>query len=828
MQQPTTGDSPEFRQFCSMFIVIGTVGLLLLLAAIFNTAPIGTDTTTPPPPEFEFPGSNVFEGYGDTAEAGNANIRRAEDNEFITSETVDDLELKCKVDIAALYNETFLFGYRFNQGRYGVVQVSETHSYITIGVPDTVNLSKQSKIVAINRETCEIDAVVNITDINTQAVKLIAQKYPGEYNLAEVDAFQRSVDDGLCFSPIVLFGNRIITGDGCIDPNFFRAPYYDSLPQANGGPILGKSWGITNDNRHLLAGNLYVLDATTLELLDADRVADAGEAAAFGNCNVNGIVGVPQVVADEEVDEANYIFVGTHTPTIYDAYTRLDRISARMTIGKLNGNRPTSRNTFKRFHLYDNGTVSETWRIYDTPEPLMGGDQHPMNASVILANDTVADELNYYGSGFAYSALVDLERRQAVVTGGTAFVMPKEAAIAAFLATGTGNPQTGGFGYPNRTHTDWTRLFAAATTSAEQHSIYADFVQTQVDRETAVRLYVNTDRYDAFLADCLAVVDIDTGTIKWTKRRVATNSDASEFLFEFYLGVDFDSEEYIKAQYLGASGDHDWNLSPVHVIGEYGPDFYALGAKDGSIQIFDPDTGAVASDTKVLTGQWTGSINTGGTIDDGGNVYFSGQWYRTLNYLSDLSHITTFNETTSEITFEDNPNCPILDGPSACVDSDYDWYSNAFIDTFDDLLNGAGAIYLNQDIAMPEGVGLLLKSPVPYAANVLAVTRDPPGQRTVGGVSMDPPLLGEAVLTSVNDVLIATNQFGTIQLWDATTMEPIRVLDLLPDVAVLPGHPGALSCSNGVAIAGKEIWFACGDISLNGSGPGAFVYSYSV
>lgn len=768
----------------------------------------------------------MFEGYGDTAETRNANAHRAEDNDFITSQTVNDLELKCKVDVAQLYNRTFVSG-SFNSGRRGAVQVSETHAYITL---TQMFPPFESRIISISRETCEIDAVVDINDINTEAIKIIALKYPAEYNQVLVDAFERSPTDRLCFSPIVLSGDRIITGDGCINRNLVSSFYQDSLPQANGGPVLGKSYGVTNDERHLLAGNIYILDAATLELLDADRVADAGEAEAFGNTNVFGVVGVPQVVIDDEVDEATYIFVGAHSPNIRLLYTRLDFVLDRAEIGKLNGNRPVNRHAFKRFRLFDNGTIAENWRVYDVPEPLMGGDPNPMNPMLVLANDTSADELNYYGTGFSHSALVDLERRQIGVTGGTAYVMPAEAALFAYLANGTMNAQTGGLGYPTRTHIDWVRLFGNATTSAEQQSIYADFRQTQEDREDGLRLYLNTARYDSLMTDAFAVLDMDTGVVKWIKRRVATNSEASSIGYVISYGSFIDDEDYIKAQYLGASGDHDWDMAAVHVIGEYGPDFYSLGATDGSIQIFDPDTGATVSDTKVLTGQYKGSINSGGTIDDSGNVYFSGQWYRTFDYISDLNHITTFNATTSMIQVVQNPDCRLNFGSSLCTEGkSVEWYSDAFIDTFDDLGNGAGAIYINQDVSLPDSVGLLFKTPVPFAATSLAVTREPPSERNSGINPSNPPYLGESVLTSVNDVLIATSQYGNIQLWDATTMTPIRIIDLLPDVVGLPGHPGYLTCSNGVAIAGKELWFTCGgNFAEQGSGPGAFVYSYSV
>lgn len=825
MQQQGGSGAQTSQTIITIFVMAVLIFGGIFLAAMLNAKPIGAPTTPPvSPPESE--GTNIFEGYGDTPEAGNANIRRAESNEFINSQTVPDLQLKCKVDVASIYNLTYLPGSQFNGGRRGMVQVSETHSYLTLGSIDVLGFYV-SYLIAINRETCAIDAVVSINDVNSQAVARLAQKYPSEYDQGAVDAFQRDPADGFCFSPIVLSGNRIITGDGCTHPGFFSDAYYDSRPQANGGPVLGKSWGVTTPERHLLGGNVYVLDATTLQLLDADRVVDAGEAEAVGNVNVNGVVGVPQVVVDDEVDEATYVVVGSHAPTIFGIWTRLDRNAARREVGKLNGNRPTNRNSLKRFRLYDNGTIVENWRVYDTPQPLMGGDPHPMDAMLVLANDTEADELNYYGSGFAHSAAADLDRRQLIVTAGTAYLMPGEAAVAAYLARGTWNAQTGGLGYPKCTHTEWTRLFASAVTTEQQQSLYADFKQTQVNREEGLRLLLNNERYDEVLLDSVAVLDLDDGSIKWTKRRVATNSEAAATNWVESYGVAFDSEDYVKAQYLAGSGDHDWDMAAVHVIGDSGPDFYSLGATDGSIQILDPDTGSVVSDIKVLTGQWAGSINTGGTIDDAGNVYFSGQWHRTLNNLSDLNHITKINRTTVEIQVDENANCP-LDASSTCVDSDSLWYSNAFVDTFNDLGNGAGGVYINQEVPLPDSVGLLFSAPVPYAATALAVTRDPVGERNAFPGSTDPPLLGEAVLTSVNDVLIATHIYGNIQFWDMTTMTPIRIIDLLPDVQAIPGHPGHVTCSSGVAVAGREVWFACGEVGLNGSGPGAFVYSYSV
>jgi outer membrane protein assembly factor BamB len=769
------------------------------------------------PPGVE-PGTNVYEGYGDSQYASAANLRRADDNDAIDSSTIGNLTQKCKVNIANLFGLDYFNTTRMGGGSLSTMQVSETHAYTYFydtRVTGEILEPVLSSVISINRDTCAVDWIANITDVSTKAAKILLAKYPDDYNATLVETFVRSDTDGPCFSPITLYKDFIITGDGCIGNYFFSDAYYESRPQDNGGPILGKTWGITKNERHHMNGHIYVLNAKTGDLLDADRLADSCESEAQGYCGVEALGRMTQVVYDE-VDDATYVFAGTSNPFRRGKYTRIDNDEERFNIGILNGNREVRKGgILKRFRLYPDGTIEETWRTYGSPPALFAGDQNPYNASHVFATDDEAEQYNYHNDGLWSIPMIDLDRRHVCISGGNGLMMPAEMIITAVNATGTFNPIDGSQGYPHRTYLDWMTLFNAATTVKEQTALYNDFKQTQKDRLAAMSA-VPGNRFDDYFANSFTVLDFDTGTRKWQHKRIMTDTWIS-LTRQLHTFSSLEPYPYQRALYLGGGGDQDYPMGGLHIMPtEGGDDYYIVAAKDGSVQIFDPDTGDVIADTKHLIGQVFGAINYGGTVDNNWNMHFNGAWHRILEFLGDIAHISKFNATTGEITVDPNPECTF---PWDLCLTNGTWHSNAFLDTFDDLGGGAGQFYLNQDTELPLGAGLLFKVNVPNANIAITASREDTDER-IGAT-------GHAVLTTVNDILIATNHMGRIEFWDPVSMQKIMEIDLLPDVAGLPYHPGRLVCENGVAPAGNEIWFTCGG-NFPGEGPGAFVYSYSV
>ena len=806
----------EYRRFTSIFIVIGLIFILALLAVIFSANPIAGPATLP----CEDVGSNVYEGYGDTPLTADSNLRRASDNTEINSETVENMTQRCKVDIAAEFGLDYLPDTRMGGGPLSTIQLSETHAYMFSYDPNVTTDPIVSSLFAIDRESCEITWKRNITDVSTEAAKMLLAKFPSEYNPALVETFVRPVSDNTCFGPITLYKNYLFTGTGCTGNHFFTDAYYNSRPQANGGPILGHTWGITNDNRHWMNGQIFVFDATTGQLLDADRLADAGEVEAQGYCNVETVTRMPKVIEDE--DGTIYALYGSSHPFRRGRYSPIDNNETRYTTAIANGNREVRKGgVLKRFVITAGNKLEETWRAYGSPTALFAGDVNPLNPMQVFATDSEAEEYNYHNDGLWATPMVDMDRRQVGVSGGNGLFMPAELIIAAYTAVGTADPVTGAQGYPARTYKEWQDIFGVSSSYDETQAIYRDFVQSQNDRFAAMAA-VPGSRREQFYANAFVVLDFDTGAVNWQYQRLASDTWIS-LTGQLFTFNDINDYPYIKAQYLGGGGDHDYPMGALRIImNEDGLDYYVIAAKDGSVQAFNPDTGDIVSNTKTMPGQVPGGINYGGTTDGNGHVFFSGAWRRQLEFLADMAHISSYNDMTQEITVLPNPNCPniIYEPFGPCLTAQTPLYSQSLIDVYDDYGNGDNTLYINQNKEVPTGAGTFLKVQVPQLVLDATAVREPANERT--GTS------GHVVLTSVNDVIFLTNAYGRIETWDPVTMTRIQEWDISGDVIALPGHPGLLICDNGVAIAGKEVWFVCGGAGFSGDGPGAFMYSYSL
>lgn len=808
--------SPEGRNFAAAFITGGFIFILVLLAAIFSTPAIEEADT----PQCDPVDSNKYEGYGDTAFAADSNLRRATQNTYIDSSTVQGMTQKCKVNIAALYGLDYLPGVRIGGGPLATMQLSTTHAYLSLYDADATTDPIESSLIAINRDTCEVAWQRNITDVSTEAAKLLLGKFPGEYNPSLVESFVRPRSDNVGFGPIALYKNYIFTGTGTTGNHFFSDAYLASRPQANGGPILRENWGITNDDRHWMNGQVFVFDATTGDLLDADRLADSGEPEAQGYCNVEAVTRMPQIVEDD--DGIIYAIYGSSHPFRNGRYTPIDNNETRYNIGEANGNREVRKGgVVKRFMLTAGNKLVETWRTYGSPPALFAGDVNPLNPMQVFATDTEAEKYNYHNDGLWAVPMVDMDRRQVGISGGNGLFMPAEIIIAAYSVNGTVDSVTGAQGYPGRTYREWEEIYGDATSFDEMQSIYRDFVQSQKDRLDAM-LAVPGSRRDQFFSNALVILDFDTGALKWKYTRLASDTWAV-LTGQLYTFSSLDPYPFIKAQYLGGGGDHDYPMGAIRVVtNEDATDFYVIAAKDGSVQAFDPDTGDLLSNTKTMPGQVPGGINYGGTVDNTDHVLFSGAWRRQIEFLADMAHNSTYDTSSQIITVLPNPDCPnpAYEPFGPCLTAQTPWFSQSYIDTYDDLGNGAELLYLNQNIDIPDAAGTLLKMQVPQLVIDTTAIREPANERT--GTN------GHVILTSVNDLVFVTNSFGRIEAWNPTTMTRVQTWDVKADVISLPGHPGQLVCDNGIAIAGKEVWFACGSAGFSGDGPGAYVYSYSV
>lgn len=817
MQQ---GASYQNRRIASIFVVVILLFGGIFLAAMLSGKRIGQPLQ--PPQDCEPVGSNKYEGHGDTMFAADSNLRRATQNVEINSETVEGMTQKCKINIAALFGLDFLQDIRMGGGPLSTMQLSETHAYMYIYNPNDTDEPIVSTLIAMNRATCEIAWTRNITDVSTEAAGKLLAKFPDQYNAALVEAFERPVSDNVCFSPIALYKNYLFSGTGCTGNRLFSDDYYDSRPQANGGPILRHTWGITNDDRHWMNGQVFVFDATTGELLDADRLADSGEVEAQGYCNVDAVVRMPQIAEDE--DGTIYAVYGSSHPSRRGRYTPIDNNEERYNIAIANGNREVRKGgVLKRFKVTANNMLEETWRMYGSPLALFAGDINPMNPMEIFANDSRAEEYNFHNDGLWANPMIDMDRRQIGVSGGNGLFMPAELIIAAHTANGTVDAKTGAQGYPSRTYREWEEIYGNATSFDEMQSIYRDFVQSQKDRLAAMEA-IPGNRRNEFYANSFIVVDFDTGAQKWKYTRLPSDTWIA-LTQQLYTFESLDPYPYLKAQYLGGGGDHDYPMGALRVVtNDDGRDYYVIAAKDGSVQSFDPVTGELISNTKTMPGQVPGGINYGGTIDENGHIYFSGAWRRLLEFLADMGHVTTYNTTTGEITVTPNPDCPnpffVPEENPPCLTADTQWFSQSLIDVFDDFGNGENALYLNQNAAVPDGAGTFLKVQVPQLVIDATAIREPANERV--GTS------GHVILTSVNDIVFVTNSFGSIETWNPVTMTKIQEWDVSGDVVGLPGHPGLLTCDNGVAVAGKEVWFTCGGAGFSGNGPGAFVYAFSL
>lgn len=784
--------------------------LALIIAPMVNHAP-----ARPVPLQ----GSNEYLGLGDTPEVSLANLRRAENNAYLNSKSVLNLTLDCKIDIAGLFDLDYLKEVRFNGGPLGTMQASKEHVYGFLYNPngEAGTGDKISIVFAIRRSDCVVEWYTNILDVSTQAAKILAKKFPGQYDDAAIATFQRDVNDDACFGPIAVHGDYIFTGDGCTGNALFSDEYYNSRPQANGGPILGASWGVTNQERHLLNGKIYVLNRHTGKLVDADRLVDSGEVEAQGYCNPEGVTRMMTPYTDPRTGEM-FMLAGVSNPGRRGKWTRIDTNETRFHIGILNGNRETRKGgVLKRFRVSPSGQLTEMWRRYGSPKALFAGDVNPFNASHVFATDDEAETMaNYHCDGlWGQRLLVDLKRNKVVVPGGNGLFMPAILIKEAHLASGTLNAVTGGQGYPLRVYREWIEAFDAVTSADEIAAVYEDFKQTQIDMIAAM-VAIPGNRFIEYFANSITTLDLDTGATIWQHKRVATDTWIS-LSFQAFTFTHLD--DYQKSMYWGGGGDQDYPMGPLRISNPVtGEDYYMVSAKDGSTQIFHPDTGAIINDVKGVPGQVPGGINYGAT-SDGRFYYTTGSYKRLIEFLSDLNHITTYNQTSGEITVLPNYNCAV---PGPCDVGQGPWFSDAFVDTYNNLGGGAGRFYGELNTHIPDHANLILKLDA-YTGNIAAMA----SRENVG---VDPVIAaGHTLLTSANDVLFATNPAGLFEVWNANTMQRLWWYNATADVASLPGHTGKLAASTPMIPVGNEVWTCAGEAGFWGNDFwGKYCYKFSV
>jgi len=812
-------------------------------------------------------GSNEFSGLGENG--GLDNTRSSQNNKYINSGSVVNLNLKCKFDVAALENRTFLEGVRI-MGPLSILQSDNKRVYGFYGSLLSGNQPVQdddiSGLFAVNRADCSLAWHVKARDISTQAAKILLEKFPGEYDPVAVENFVRPEGEHTCFGPIALQGDYIFTGDGCSGNFFFTDNYYASLPQANGGPILGKTWGVTTATRHWLHGQVWVINKANGKLAAVDRVGDAGEEAAQGYVNpfIQTRMMTPFV---DPVDGQTYVITTVSHGARQGKYTRIDDDESRVQIGILNENREVRKGgCIKKFLVEAQGgkiDLKEVWRYYGNPPMLFAGDTNPYNITTNFTSDEDAEQRNYHGDGiWAQRPLVDLELRQVVISGGNGLQIPAEIITAARTAMGTTDPATGAQGYPGRSYRQWYLLFNEATSVEAIEKLYQDFVQTQKD-SVAAALAISGSRLEEYAATALVAIDIDTGARKWYFRKTA-----SDTWFSLSLQAQTFSEVplFNHFQYLGGGGDHDYGMGPIKIKDPAtGKFFYVCLAKDGSIQAVNAASGEVLYSHKLMHSGMDGGFNYQASFD-GRHIYAGTQYTRGLDFLGDKNHDTQFNTTSGEPFFTVIEQFPFkkktvdriakhivsqkpyrdlinhaitrlagegrtgwqsnhvarmpIEMPDIFGNISCNWYTNELTDTFNDKGGGAGQFYNNLESQLEFQQGTIVKIDAYTGKAVNYATRMP---------ASGPFPNGNALVTTVNDVVLASSQQGQFQAWDAKTLTPLWTYDVNADVTGLPGYPSPVAVVSNPPIAvGNEVWATHGEFGFWGNYPGKYLYCFDV
>ncbi len=845
----TKNDTDEFNALLLQNLVlsqnqtVNTASLVDLVGQLTDIL-VGECEVGPerPPHEDEWCRHNMtYMGLGSDAKLSLDNLRRVE-NKCFTKKRLErgNLMVDCVFDIATqLYDAAFVEGTRVI-GPLGTLQADDKYVYGYTGTQgnslESLTTPELSLLFAIDRSNCELEWAVDATTINTLSTQMVVEKYPTMFDIFSATEYERSPYDGNSFGPITLFDKYIVTGDGAPGNYFFTDDYYDSLPQANGGPILGKTWGITNYNRHLMHQKVYLIRKSDGELLDADFFADFGDAEGQGYCNP--FAQSRMMVAFEDHQRNNQKFVLTTTSNGFrqGKWTLLDPNITRIEIGLMNGNREVKKGgratLFRIKEKFSpstgelvSATLKEVWRYYGSPRMLFEGDLNPYYRGYpgdgedsygepeYFPDDTEAEIRNFHNDGlWSQRPLVDLEYRQVVIGGGNGLQMPIEEIVAAKTADDDEETFTGASSYPNRCFRDWYLLFKQAEDEEDQRRLYDDFKYTQKKMlQNMVETYGN--RIFEFAANSVIAIDLDTGELKWTHKNVVHDTWVSLLFYAQNYDVN-DLPTLLQFMYVGGGGDYDYGIGPVKT--KYG---YSTFGKDGSMQLLEPRTGDVIYDQKITSGVTLGGFNYQ-LSSDGEYAYGGISFYTGLDFLADKNHCTILNE----FGYPEFTEIESFSGvPSIYANSTPTWWSSEVKDPFGQLRNIPGD-YLNN-----------IQVNAAFESNTaIAKIHVPTGKVITMNLMRPVNTPGSPLSVSVNDLLVTSSLSGFLYVWDADTMDLLWEYDIRPDITnpmdidEYPGNDEAIVINSPPIVVGREIWMTFGEYNFWGNSPGKYLYKFKL
>ena len=772
---------------------------------------------------------NIIRGSftGLSSDGDGSNIRRTKNNIFIDSTTVPSLQEQWRFDVASLFpNSTGLISARII-GPLGYLQADEDRIYFNVGnfgwEEYIVNPEKEGRIVALDRGTGQLVWSRKYSEVSTQAQRMLAQKFPKEYNQAIVDNWTRDVINtpGGSFGPLTLYKDYILTGDGTSSFELYSNSYFNSLPQANGGPVLKENWGVDRNNRHLLRTTFMVLNKKTGELLAVNRFTDSGEGvrtdklkphkrtaqgyvkplAAFRMCTAfedrnNDYVITPDSNADPLASDTWLITDGGFVSP--PGTTQEGRIATAIANGNLSHR--YGRITKFKLNQHPNGLdVDEVWRVYGHPDRLFAGDKNPYTGQIFLT-DIEAEEYNYQYDGiWGQGQLVDLERRSVVFGGSNGKMMPKEDIIAGWNAVGTIDPVTGAQGYPNRTFYEWTRQIKLCDTPAKLKKFQLDFAQTRKDRWAAM-VAVSNGRIEKYLPNAVASVDLDTGDIKWVFKRQPFDTWQS-LQFQLYSLGQANMPLHVQYQYVGEGSDSDVPMGPINVP-EY--NLYIVVSKDGTIQGLNPETGEVLWDTRV------GLLTAQGTLNYGATIVGHYLYVASMNYNQYGAYYGTINHES----YLDANNLPVLEPR----DPEADGLLEIPLPT-DKLVGNMGVNTL-----IPAKQMCIVKINI-LDGEIEAINT----LNSVAEVEDTRYASFSTNISSVNDVVFIGGGYSSkAYAFNAVTLEPIWSYNTFSDIAAYadPDRHSVFMDSSIVAV-GKYVYFGASESSFAGKTEGRYIYSFT-
>ena len=449
--------------------------------------------------------------------------------------------------------------------------------------------------------------------------------------------------------------------------------------------------------------------------------------------------------------------------------------------------------------------------------------------------DSAAEEYNNHLDGiWGQRPNIDFCRRQIFIASGNSKFSTIEDIQAGLLAPGTPNPATPGQDYPRLNYYGWNEIYKTQTSLADIQANYNIYYQSQRDRAANMKLTPGTRSQD-FCHDALIALDMDSGKKNWMWQRVPLESWASVAGYVPADATGFkDLPLYLRWQFAGDNNDLEFGTSGVHVCNpEKNLDLYVAVGKDGSMQGLDPSDGDIMWNSKVAGDSASGGLNYGATTDEV-SVYAVAQNDRTL---SQVFGISTLNNNT--ILDEVQPGVYEPQMIPSTWPNDRQvlpFYSNTFVDNFNQLGGGAGKFYPNQNVEIPYDQGFIVKVDAATGVKLLDATVMAPDTAPV--IPPDPvfyptgvPIIYNGTITSVNDVIFSANMIGSeLVAYDSSTLKRIWNYNAYDDVKDVPGYPADfLSCLVPIVPAGKQIFTGQGELgTLFSNTPGKWFYCFEL